>query len=163
MSIVVGDKAARQCIHMHISEAYPHSTCHVRKPHGFCDRLVADFAAHRMGLVYRVGSCKQGQGESHQVCGLNDTHATSFEQECSRPGSNVGIFITTPLLHKVQELQRTLVGPDGDKDQGVLGVLTSRSVNLLSQKGLIDNACGAEGIIYASLAADRGRSCACRL
>ena len=131
-----GDKAVMQHIHVRISEAYTHSMCHVRMSHGLYDRLGAVFAAHRMELLYRMGSCKQRQGESHQGCGLNATHATSFLQECSRPGSNVGIFIKTPLLHKVQELQRTLVGPDGDKDQGVLGVLTSRSVNPAVSEGM---------------------------
>ena len=47
-------------------------------------------------------------------------------QECQRPGESVGTFLKTPLLHKVQELQRSLVGATVDKDQGVLGVLTSR-------------------------------------
>lgn len=47
-------------------------------------------------------------------------------QECSRPGSSVGIFLKTPLLRKVAELQRCLMGLEGDKDQIVLGVLTSR-------------------------------------
>ena len=110
-----------------------------------------------------MGDCKQGLGKSHQDCGLSDTHATSFLQECSRPGSDVGIFLKTPLLHKVQELQRTLVGPDGNKDQGVLGVLTSRSVTLLSQNAIADDVCGAEGMTYVSLAVDCGRSCGCKL
>ncbi len=47
-------------------------------------------------------------------------------QECSRPGTNIGVFLKTPLLHKVRELQKLLLGPTGDKDQAVLGVLTSR-------------------------------------
>ena len=38
----------------------------------------------------------------------------------------MGIFLKTPLLHKVRELQVLLLGPGGDKDQAVLGVLTSR-------------------------------------
>ncbi len=38
----------------------------------------------------------------------------------------MGVFLKTPLLHKVRELQKVLLGPAGDKDQAVLGVLTSR-------------------------------------
>jgi hypothetical protein len=38
----------------------------------------------------------------------------------------VGIFLKTPLLRKVAELQRSLMGLEGDKDHIVLGVLTSR-------------------------------------
>ncbi len=53
----------------------------------------------------------------------NDLHCL---QECLRPGSSVGIFLKTPLLHKVAELQRSLMGLQGDKNQIVLGVLTSR-------------------------------------
>ena len=51
-------------------------------------------------------------------------------QECQRPGESVGTFLKTHLLHKVQELQRSLVGAAIDKDQGALGVLTSRCASL---------------------------------
>ena len=53
-------------------------------------------------------------------------------QECQRPGESVGTFLKTPLLHKVQELQKSLVGATVDKDQGVLGVLTSRCTPVLA-------------------------------
>lgn len=42
----------------------------------------------------------------------------------------MGVFLKTPLLHQVRELQKLLVGPGGSKDQGVLGVLTSRWADL---------------------------------
>ncbi|CAL5222894.1 g5323 [Coccomyxa viridis] len=85
-------------------------------------------AINRIGLQRLV----EQHDRSH-----DSSAGAAFYKECSRPETNVGVFLKTPLLHKVRELQKVLLGPAGDKDQAVLGVLTQHSHSAASPRARV--------------------------